>query len=373
MQIKSFQIKTLLLILLLSSAICKSLEAQQVISERVGNKNIVSLIIPTQSLAYKNNDINELTIQVVISMNNKLVHRHNDILILEPVLQAKHDLFYQYSFEAGSGNYDLNLKINNRTIGNTVEKSFSVHFAEDNQATSSFYMGYYYNKNLYLASSSDWQNMADSLLVLFYHERTPDKAYLVINDSLSIQLPEAEQISYIIPAEFKQESFAKARIESDYDKTKLVKYFELFTPQKLMANQYSPQDQLQQIRYLLSQNDYKKKRKLKDEQLEQAIRQYWLDHDPSPNTLENEYQAEIYTRINEANRRFGVRGIKQGWKTDFGMVYIKYGEPDEIQKEHNVAGKYPVEIWIYRSSNKVFYFDDKKGYGYYELRRTSDF
>jgi GWxTD domain-containing protein len=96
-----------------------------------------------------------------------------------------------------------------------------------------------------------------------------------------------------------------------------------------------------------------------DEERQQFIEQFWLRRDPTPDTEENEFREEHYRRIAYANEQF-ASGIP-GWKTDRGMIYIKYGPPDE-REEHPTGGTYdrpieegggtttvyPFEKWRYR-------------------------
>jgi GWxTD domain-containing protein len=96
-----------------------------------------------------------------------------------------------------------------------------------------------------------------------------------------------------------------------------------------------------------------------DDERQQFIEQFWLRRDPTPDTEENEFKEEHYRRIAWANDRF-ASGIP-GWKTDRGMVYIKFGAPDE-REEHPTGGPgirdiaegggtttfFPYERWRYR-------------------------
>lgn len=96
-----------------------------------------------------------------------------------------------------------------------------------------------------------------------------------------------------------------------------------------------------------------------DEEREQFVEQFWKRRDPTPDTEENEYKEELYRRIAYANEHY-ASGIP-GWKTDRGMIYIKYGPPDEIDS-HPSGGSYqrpmeegggqtstyPFEDWRYR-------------------------
>src|SRR5205807_7179286 len=96
-----------------------------------------------------------------------------------------------------------------------------------------------------------------------------------------------------------------------------------------------------------------------DEERDQFIEAFWARRDPTPDTVENEYEEEHYTRIAYANEHFAA-GIP-GWKTDRGRMYIMYGKPDEIDS-HPSGGSYnrpqeegggetstyPFEDWRYR-------------------------
>src|SRR5947207_1103601 len=66
-----------------------------------------------------------------------------------------------------------------------------------------------------------------------------------------------------------------------------------------------------------------------DEEREQFIEQFWLRRDPTPDTIENEFKEDHYSRIAYANERY--QSGKPGWKTDRGRIYILYGKPTEIE------------------------------------------
>ncbi|MDA2933202.1 GWxTD domain-containing protein [Acidobacteria bacterium AH-259-D05] len=95
------------------------------------------------------------------------------------------------------------------------------------------------------------------------------------------------------------------------------------------------------------------------EEKERFIEQFWARRDTTPRTSYNEFKEEHYRRIQYTNDHF-ASGIP-GWKTDRGMIYIKYGEPDRIDS-HPSGGHYqrpswegggststyPFEVWEYR-------------------------
>ncbi len=96
-----------------------------------------------------------------------------------------------------------------------------------------------------------------------------------------------------------------------------------------------------------------------DEERQSFVESFWMRRDPTPDTEENEYKEEHYRRIAYSNDHY-ASGIP-GWKTDRGMIYIKYGPPDEIdshpsggsyQRPYEEGGgetsTYPFEDWRYR-------------------------
>ena len=142
----------------------------------------------------------------------------------------------------------------------------------------------------------------------------------------------------------------------------------------------------QDVNYIITDEERKAFKGLQTaEESEQFIEQFWLRRDPSPDTEENEYREEHYRRIAYANQNF-ASGLP-GWKLDRGMIYIKYGPPDE--RETNAGGSYnrpieegggntntfPFEKWRYRylegiGQNIMIEFVDKTMSG--EFRMTMD-
>ena len=59
--------------------------------------------------------------------------------------------------------------------------------------------------------------------------------------------------------------------------------------------------------------------------------QFWNVRDTEPSTPKNEFYFEYLGRIEFSNQKFAALG-KKGWKTDRGRVFLKYGEPSEIER-----------------------------------------
>jgi GWxTD domain-containing protein len=125
-----------------------------------------------------------------------------------------------------------------------------------------------------------------------------------------------------------------------------------------------------------------------DEERENFIEQFWARRNPDPREPGNQFKIEHYRRIVYANERF-ASGIP-GWKTDRGLIYILYGEPDgkeshpsggsyqrEIYEGGGQTSVYPFERWRYRHIDGVgddveLEFVDKTMTGEYRLAMSSE-
>lgn len=61
---------------------------------------------------------------------------------------------------------------------------------------------------------------------------------------------------------------------------------------------------------------------------EELVERWWMGLDRSPSTFENESELEFWTRLVEADLRFGVPGSgTRGWETLPGEVWVRMGRP----------------------------------------------
>ena len=103
------------------------------------------------------------------------------------------------------------------------------------------------------------------------------------------------------------------------------------------------------------------------------IESFWKARDPNPATPANEFQAEHYRRLEEADRRFAAPETP-GRITDRGRVFILLGEPKEIVKTPGETGSAEAEVWSYeggaergRPSNYSVVFSREKDKSEYRL------
>lgn len=133
------------------------------------------------------------------------------------------------------------------------------------------------------------------------------------------------------------------------------------------------QEAIDQMRYISDRVEVDKIRRAPPKKRKQLFEEFWTSRDPTPGTTTNELMDEYYRRIAFTNVHFS--GIRDGWKSDMGMVYVIYGPPNDVVREpFNVqptrfSGKQirAYEQWIYFEYNRRFLFADFQGFGEYQL------
>ena len=102
--------------------------------------------------------------------------------------------------------------------------------------------------------------------------------------------------------------------------------------------------------------------------------QFWVETDPDPSTLPNEFLRLYFDRMSIANDRFAEPGIP-GWRTDRGRAFVQLGAPDqEIARRPQRPGEFPEIEWLYDESVSFhvrLIFHDSGGSGVYSLDQGS--
>jgi len=123
---------------------------------------------------------------------------------------------------------------------------------------------------------------------------------------------------------------------------------------------------INQMRYIFKEDEGKPLLSAKNkEEQEILFLEFWNKKDPTPNSLKNELMDEYFERVNYANRNFN--SYQPGWRTDFGMIYILFGPPDDIEITSNPSRNIYVRRWHYYNINQVYEFIDDNGFGEYRL------
>ena len=124
---------------------------------------------------------------------------------------------------------------------------------------------------------------------------------------------------------------------------------------------------ISQLRYVARESELRAMRSAQtDDEKARLFRAFWDRRDPSPGTRRNERMEEYYYRVAYANEQYG-RFRDAGWNTDRGEVFIRFGEPDIVERHPFNYGTKPYEIWYYNRHGRRFIFVDDTGLGDYRL------
>jgi GWxTD domain-containing protein len=133
-----------------------------------------------------------------------------------------------------------------------------------------------------------------------------------------------------------------------------------------------------EIYYIATSSELALYNQLNLEGKKEFLKSFWAKRYPDPITKENEFKIEHYRRWNYVNQKFSRTSSSfDGWKTDMGRIYIKYGETDEIESHPSTMETKPYERWDYHKveattihpsqSGVFFIFVDEDGFGVYRL------
>lgn len=162
----------------------------------------------------------------------------------------------------------------------------------------------------------------------------------------------------------------KIRISNAGEKDEVIKTI-FFKWTDIARSPGQMEQAIEQLRYLVPDNELNKVRKSSELQKKAWFDDFWKKRDPNPTTPENELQEEYYMRVNEANISFG-ESFTPGWQTDRGRIYILFGTPDSISREASrtdVSVNY--EIWRYDRISRTFVFRENFGGRYWLISETS--
>jgi GWxTD domain-containing protein len=101
------------------------------------------------------------------------------------------------------------------------------------------------------------------------------------------------------------------------------------------------------------------------EEKQKRFLEFWTKRDPDPKTERNELMEEYYTRVDYANKNYS--NYREGWRSDRGMVLIRFGAPQNVERHPFESDSKPYEIWYYYDQNRKFTFVDETGFSDYRL------
>lgn len=119
------------------------------------------------------------------------------------------------------------------------------------------------------------------------------------------------------------------------------------------------------IRYVAKAQELKQFEVLPESAQMNFLRQFWKAQDPTPNTPVNERLIQHLQRMHYVETNFSRTNTQEAIDTDRGRVYIKYGPPDDIERNASSAEDKASEVWHY--GRYEFIFRDANGLGVYRL------
>ncbi|NLP11141.1 GWxTD domain-containing protein [bacterium] len=122
-----------------------------------------------------------------------------------------------------------------------------------------------------------------------------------------------------------------------------------------------------QIKYIATHDELKLFDELDPEGKTNFLLNFWRGKDESPETPENEYMQNMFSRIDYANKNF--KGRENGLNSDMGRVFVVYGKPDDIEQYTWETGRKSYAIWRYFTAGgqHSFVFVDRNHEGIYYL------
>jgi GWxTD domain-containing protein len=103
-----------------------------------------------------------------------------------------------------------------------------------------------------------------------------------------------------------------------------------------------------------------------------AWNEFWRVRDPVPATPGNEAFEGYFRRIAVANANFTTK-LRPGWKSDRGRVYIAFGPPNDVVRRPVPSGSFPLEVWVYDQPGFEIGFEDRIGFGNYQMLHPGTF
>ncbi len=125
-------------------------------------------------------------------------------------------------------------------------------------------------------------------------------------------------------------------------KNKFTIYDPSFDKESLPMTETDIEKYRDQIKYFATRNEMELFDRLNIKGKRNFLINFWHSKDTSPETPENEFMQNSFTRINYANTNF-----KNGLNSDRGRVFVIYGKPDEIENRQMNMSTRPYIIWDY--------------------------
>lgn len=350
--------------------------AQEIIYEHYVGGTDFWVVIPYNSISFpkdKQTADYQVSLQIKNSSKKQVGFLEQSLLIPKRSWLQDTALPVRWSLDLPAGSYSAELMIRNKALGE--KRNLSKTFQIDESLTE---IG-----QSWLIANREGQSFIPGSIETVFSEIDQllfKQSFSIPVDSIHIQADkrtmhinnltspiEIDLLPFIVQTEAKPLSFTFFERNIHYQ----VEPF-LYSPWYSYSLRYTYEDQIEQLRYIATQNEWQVLRSLPKSKLPQAIESFWKTNDPSPGTIRNETRERFYQRVMRADELFTIHKKLKGWRSDRGRIYIKFGEPDFIDTNTYTLGRYPNVIWTYYKQNREFIFADTKGFGLYTLRNKDE-
>lgn len=362
------KIKVLFTLLILS--LFSVVTASDLNPQKIGEITLLTLRLDTKELFSKDKKFDYRFIFEVLDEEGKTVYiAKKDIIISQNKIDGNERIIIFLETDISQGDYTAYLKLNNKLGKDKKEEKFNFS-VEKNQQTSDLYMYKEIDQvNFEVLAWEDIKKVSYDVYLYQIYIREVENLCLV-----SENLEERKVIEFSATKKLKEkikyndfiENFTNNYIEFYLAKTlyqvdlKVEHYLNSF------QKKYSWEDQLNQIKYIVNDKKWKEINHNNKMSTAEKVLAFWESNNPK-DTQSSTLQDVFYNRILQADRKFSVHRFKNGWQTDRGRIFIKFGEPDEISVDNNPIGKYPTQTWYYYRLNKTFIFYDRSRIEDYKL------
>ena len=314
---------------------------------------------------------NELSIDVIDGRDHVKFHHIETIEFEIPAEinpgYARYPVFAPVG-QLKEGAYTIRLSLFNKLNGAKISRSWPLQMEPNNREAGT--VAVVLHGQILFVPSTDWSwDSVESVTVDQAFATPPDSVLLYIDDLPAAPMtPEDDVWSATLQVElcgakmkqiYTTAYFGARMVRTDYEPLNSIYMFE---------REYTPQEQLAQLRYVLNSNELRGFQQVDDDDLQAALDRFWAANDPTPDSPGNEIQHEFYERVRIADERYTIKGGRRGWQSDRGRIYIIHGEPDEVVKEVHPVDSRPYIIWRYYDEMKEYTFYDLRGFGNYELQ-----
>ena len=120
--------------------------------------------------------------------------------------------------------------------------------------------------------------------------------------------------------------------------------------------------EFEQVLSALDSKDRNRHQGLNAQGKREFLKRYWTEMEKkNPNA-----RATFKARLKKVEADFSQKNT-EGWRTDRGRIYLKMGEPNNIERETFSTDVSDHEKWYYFEGNHIFVFADIHGFGDFRL------